>query len=92
MDAVHNIGGTPWFVGVVRKSVRLSESFSRNKGVVISLEFSGSTEGFVKDIVDFFIVGRGINRESLLGGHSARCLAVVSDPLLECTFWEAFPV
>ena len=56
------------------------------------MEFGSSTEGNVKDIVDFFIVGRGIDCESLLGGRSGCCLAAASDPLLESTFWEAFPV
>ena len=27
-DAVHNIGGTPWLVGVVKSFVRLSESYA----------------------------------------------------------------
>ena len=58
----------------------------------MSIEFGGSTEGIVKDIVDFFIVGRGIDCKSLLGGRSACCLEAASDPLLESTFWEAFPV
>ena len=50
------------------------------------MEFSGSTEGIIKRVVDFFIVGRGIVCESLLGGRSACCLAAVLIP------WEAFPV
>ena len=53
--------------------------------MVVSIEFSGSSEGIIKRVVDFFIVGQGIVRESLLGGRSACCLkgGIV---------WEAFPV
>ena len=60
--------------------------------MVILVEFGRSTEGFIPNVVDFFIVGQGIDDKSLLGGRSGCCLAAASDPLLESTIWEAFPV
>ena len=55
------------------------------------MKFDRFVVGLSNNVAESFMVGRGVNMESLLVGRSSCRSAAASDPLVGSSLWVAFP-